>query len=272
MTTSNFTEIELEIINLKAIIDTLNNMINHEVLDLRDSSTFVEVYFKSYTHQKYFNIILVDFLSPLDNTLIGKKATCLEILQSICEKPLFNRDNSILLLKESTNTFSKWIDETIQVETWFPSIDKSASLNIKRRDFIYICGNISKHNFARLTRVAGKLFEILNQNGISINYHENLLILNDFFDKYHSNILTYLVSYLTEMLNDIRWGIHEYLLPEFNLSYKIDSVNALVYSYTYPKGVDSAFGKACYCDLMKDIKSSPWVRKFKAPEYFKMRF
>jgi hypothetical protein len=47
-----FSQIEKEVIFLKAVYELINAMVNYEVMDLVGAS----VVFKSITHQKYFNI------------------------------------------------------------------------------------------------------------------------------------------------------------------------------------------------------------------------
>src|SRR5215218_1142153 len=42
-----------------------------------------------------------------------------------------------------------------------------------------------------------------------------LLALADFYEKFHTDILNYHASTIAEFLNNIRWGIYEYLQPEF---------------------------------------------------------
>ena len=63
----NFTKIEKEVVYLKAIAEMIDAMVNHEVFDLLGADPNSQVLFRTTTHQQYFNIILVDLLSPLDN-------------------------------------------------------------------------------------------------------------------------------------------------------------------------------------------------------------
>lgn len=47
---------------------------------------------------------------------------------------------------------------------------------------------------------------------------EAALALEDFYRWFHDDILNYHASTIAEFLNNIRWGIYEYLQPEFQRS------------------------------------------------------
>ena len=153
----------MEVINLKAIVDTIDLIINPEVVQVNNR----QAYFKTETHQKFFNIILLDFLSPLDGNLSGQKMSCLEHLINICKNPNFNNQNSICLLKSTSTKFKSWLDKEIKVDFWIPSIGKQCKVKLQRKEFIKICGNISKHNFARLTREGKNLQSIIKEEWTS---------------------------------------------------------------------------------------------------------
>lgn len=267
-----FTNTELEAINLKAIVEAIDSMVNYEIIEIRGIDPESEVYFRSITHQKYFYIILVDFLSYFDKTLTDKQNSSLGLLKDICENSKFNHNNSISSLHKSIDIFKIWLDKEVKADLWFPTIERKIVLNITRYEFIKICGNISKHNFARLTRISKELILIFKRNHVNISFHESLLILNEFYEQFHMDILNYHGSNITEMLNNIRWGIHEYLLPEFKKSIKHNPDNPIMYEYTYPKEIVTDFAKSCYWDLMNIIRGIPYVKKFITTKYLKMRY
>ena len=76
------------------------------------------------------------------------------------------------------------------------------------------------------------------------------------------------------MVNNIRWGIHEYLLPEFNKSYRKDHYDkeGLSYSYDYPKNINDKFAKSCYWSLMNSVRAKPHIKKFKSTKLLKLRY
>ena len=268
-----FTATEKEVIILKAITELIDSMVNFEVFSLYGNDPHTSIGFQTMTHQQYFNIILLDFLSCFDEKVLGKKKSYLEAIKTICQFPNFNKNNSIKNLKISTEEFIIWLEQEVQVKTWLPSIDTETSLSIKRIEFIKICGNISKHNFTRLSRVAKELISILKRNAINISFEDSLLILDDFYEIYHFDIFNYHSSTIAEFLNNIRWGIYEYLLSEFHQSIDYEgNKHPKKYHYTYPKEINNNFTRNCYWDLMNKVRSKPYMRKFKVTRYLKMNY
>lgn len=265
-----FNDQEREVIHLKHIIETLDSILNHKVLELRGNDPDTTIYFHTEIHQKYFYIILLDFLSKSDQKLTGDNISGLDLLINIKENPPFDIDNSISELIATTKAFQSWINKEITVDVWLPTIENQCKVKLKREEFIKICGNISKHHFARLTKVSKQTQEILKRNEISISLEDSLLILNEFYERFHDDILNYHSSNIVEMLNNIRWGIHDYLLPEFNKSYEKDESDKMRYRYIYPRNIKNEFVKKCYWDLMNSIRAKPCIRKFESTKYLKM--
>lgn len=267
-----FQEQEHEVIYLKRLIETLDLILDHEVLELRGNDPDTEIYFHTATHQKYFYIIVLDFLSKPNQKLIGEDLSCLDLLINIQKNPYFDVDNSISKLTTATEAFQSWLNKEITVDVWLPIIDKQCNLKLKREEFIKICGNISKHNFASLTGVSDQIRKILKRNRIDLSLYNSLLTLNDFYERFHNDILIYHGSNIAEMLNNIRWGIHDYLLPEFKNSYKKDDSDRMRYAYTYPKNIKNEFARTCYWDLMNSIRTKPKLKKFKSNKYLKLSY
>jgi hypothetical protein len=269
-----YSEIEQEAINLEIINESIDSTVNYEVFEVRGDSTNSEIYFHTAIHQRFFNIILLDFLSNTDENLTGLKKSCLDILREICSNPRFNKDEkSIEKLRFPVDILKNWLEQQITVPTWLPSIDKNIKLNIRRIEFIKICGNISKHHFARLTKQTSKnLINIFKRNEIDITQKESLMILDDFYTRFHDDIFNYYGSILAEMINNIRWGIHEYLLPEFNRSILYDEETPFRYEYRIPRDIVTEFGKSCYFNLMNKTRSGPYVKRFEATNCLTQRY
>ena len=265
---------EKEVIFLKAIKELIDSIVNYEVLNLLLSNdSHSEIRFQSTTHQKYFNIILLDFLSCSDKKVLGERQSYLSAIRNICHSPNFNKNNSINNLALFTKEFIDWLEQVVQVKIWLPSVSTETFLSIKRIEFIKICGNISKHNFSRLSGVADGLMKIFKRNNIDISFEDSLLILDEFYERFHSDILNYHGSTIAEFLNNIRWGIYEYLQPEFQQSIVYEgSENPRKYHYTYPKEIKNNFAKSCYWGLMNEIRSKPYMEKFRVTRYLKMRY
>jgi len=120
-------------------------------------------------------------------------------------------------------------------------------------------GDICKHNYLRSIGVAHDLKAILNESGVSVDINEALLALADFYDRFHTDILNYHASTIAEYLNNIRWGIYEYLQPEFKRSIVWESQNLPKYRYTYPTVLRSEFAKSCCWELMNEVRSEPYM-------------
>lgn len=251
--------IEKEVIFLKSIKDFVDEMVNSEIMILLGDELNSEIRFNSITHQKFFNIILLDFLSCSDKNILGEKLSYLWALEKICENPNFNEDNSINNLDISTKEFIEWLEKEVIIEKiWLPSINLELDLSIKRIEFIKICGNISKHNFTRLSGVLNDLIKIFLKNKFTISEEEALLILNEFYELFHDSILEYHSSIIAEFLNNIRWGIYEYLQDKYKKS--------------IPKEIKNIFAKKCYYELMSYIRLKPHMKKFQVTKNLKMRY
>lgn len=268
----NFSSIEREVIFLKAVKELIDEMVNYELFDLNGSDPESQIMFHSITHQKFFNIILVDFLSRSDKKVIGEQQSYLSAIQSICQNSSFNENGSIKSLSCATNEFVSWLEQEIQAKIWLPSINTDAVLLIKRIEFLKICGNISKHNFSRLSGVANDVVKIFARNNINVDLEEALLVLAEFYDRFHTDILNYHSSTIAEFLNNIRWGIYEYLQPEFFRSIVWESENPPICTYTYPESIQNKFAKSCYWDLMNEVRSTPFIRRFRVTKWLKLRY
>lgn len=265
-------DIEEEVVLLRAIKELIDSMVNYEVLLLSGNDPDSEIMFESITHQRYFNIVLVDFLSRTDRKAPLKQKSCLAGLRSIVTNPSFNVDDSSGLLREATQEFKEWLDQEVEFEVWLPSIDIETTLQLSRVILLKMCGDISKHNILRSVGVAEELQKVLAASGFSVTLDGALLALADFYERFHTDILNYHSSTIAEFLNNLRWGIYEYLQPEFRRSIVCEAADPPMYRYAYPKGVSTKLAKACYWDLMNEVRSPPYVRRFKVTRWLKLRY
>lgn len=237
-------------------------MINAEVLELRTNGSSAQAIFKSSIHQRLFNILLVDFLSKSAVEITGRSISSLDALVEICETPMFNENESVKSLNTAVKRFGKWLQQEIAVEVWFPSINLNANLKVQRKEFITICGDISKHSFSRLGRRARDLIKIFERSGGKVTMEEALILLDEFYERFHTDIFSYHASHLVEQLNNITWGIKKYLHPQMQMS--LIRVDAALprYRYVYPKGLDTEFAKHCYRNLMNETSITPHIKRF----------
>jgi hypothetical protein len=283
----SLTPTEQEVIILMAVWEMINSMVKRQILEVVGTDPDSEIRFGTGVDQKLFNILMVDFLSPPNhenfNLPTVKKVnktdnTYLYYLSLICGKPCFAA-GSIQTLINSVEDFKNWLEKECTVDrVWFPSINVETNLTLKRIEFIKICGNISKHNFTRMDQDAKLIKEILEKNTtttgnkIKLDIFDALRVLPEFYDWFHSNIFNYHSSAIAEFLNNIRWGIYEYLQPEFNRSLIRDKNDPLKYSYTYPSDINNLFARSIYWDLMNNVRSKPYMEQFKVTKFLKMRY
>lgn len=270
----SLTVIEEEVVILKAIYELINSMVNFEMFSLSGVDPDSQAIIKSSTHQRLFNIFLVDLLSSTDNDKNAPiESKCyLTALNNVIESPSFNINNSIIELRGATKKFSDWLNMQVDVKIWLPSLYREATLNILRIDFLKICGDISKHNFLRLIRVAKKLMKLFEASGIHVDIKGAIHAIEDFYMRFHDDIFNYHCSTIAEFLNNIRWGIIEYLKPEYKRSYSKNINDSLSYSYDIPRDIQDELAKTCYWELMNQVRSPPSMRRFITTKYLKYRY
>lgn len=247
-------------------------MVNFEIIDLLGKDDELQVVFKTSVHQKYFNILLLDFLSDSNKKITGSSKPFLSSLRSICKQPSFIEVSSIGSLSIATEKFIHWLKGEAIVANWFPEIDTECDLLLKRKEYLKLCGIISKHNFSRLNHVVSIIQGLFKRNNIEISFDESLLLTENFFERYHSDILNYQGSLLVEFLNNIIWGIYEYMLPVLKRNLIKSDTEPPSYRFKYPNNVSNEFAQNCYWELMKKVQRKPYVRRFKATKYLKMRY
>jgi hypothetical protein len=182
-------DIEQALDKLRPIWELIDSMVNFEMLDLYGEDPNSSVLFETMTHQRFFNIILVDFLSLTDKSKRAfiKQTSYLGALKKISISPNFDIDGSVASPRKATHEFSDWLEQEIEVhKIWMPSINTETTLRLSRLSFLKMCGNISKHDFLRLIAVAEELKEILSRSGVSVELDEALLALEDFYRWFHT--------------------------------------------------------------------------------------
>ena len=221
----DYSEIEQEVIVLKAVWELIDDMVNNEMFVPITRTTEASLLPSTMTHQRLFNILLVDFLSTLNAASFGlaeppetsapSDKTYLYYLKRIVLRAQLNPMGANFL-RGPVEAFANWLEGECFIENvWLPSINVETNLRLKRIQFIRICGNIAKHSFASMSRNSKDIASVLKDNGINIDRDQRYLIIPEFYDWFHRNVLNYHISAIAEFLNNIRWGIYEYLRPEF---------------------------------------------------------
>lgn len=210
----------------------------------------------------------MDFLSPIDANIIGEKSSCLDLLSNIFLNQKLGSIESVEKLKEFTGKLQNWIKTEINIEKWFPDIDMECDLILSRKDILYICSNISKHNLGRLYTIAGKIRKIFRRSNVEVSLDDSLLLIYNFYEHFNDDVLNYHGSNIAEMLNNILWGIYGYLQLEFEGMLQKKQSKPFI----YPNNLKLKFAKECYWDLMSFFRTKPHIGKFRATKYLKMRY
>jgi hypothetical protein len=268
-----YTVAEKEVIGLCIALEAVGDMVNHALLELRDVSSYpgeVEVYFHTHIHQELFIIRLLDFVKEsVDSKLTGVSGSCITVLQSACSTCSFNKDDSVELLRRSVKELDDWLKTTRKMKLWLPTLDVEADIEVSRLDFIKISGNHFKHNLSRLTGVSKHISTILEKNGYSVPLEQIPLALDDFREHLQENYFIYYGTWLTELLNNVRWGLQLYLLPIFMASYAKDDPDDIRYHYEYPKEIKNDIPKQWFWRLMNNVRSQPYIKQFFGAHYLK---
>lgn len=257
---------ELEVITLKASLDMINDMVNHDMMNFFIMDEGSEIYFKSSIHASYFSILLVDFLS-IPTKFFSSEESYLKRLEKICKDPKLSRNSKSLA--NAVDSFDAWLLEEVDLKKHLPSLDLGGSdpLNMSRKELISMFGNISKHNFTNLTDKARKLKSILEKYDPRILMDECLLMLmKDIKDFSHDGFIPYHGSSLAEFLNNIRWGIYEYISPikSYILYDRMqESINTC-----FPE-IKNILAKHIFYELMGAVKYGPCIPKFQTSRYLK---
>lgn len=264
---------EIEAIGLCIALEAVGDIANRTLLELTDVPSFPgesEVRFPSLVHQQLFLARLLDFAKESgDASLTGVKGSCLSVLQAACESKCFDQSNSVASLKESTAALVNWLEAKTPLKLWLPSLNLEAILNVSRIEFLYISGNQAKHNLSRLTGLSKRIRCLLKDHGHNVALDQVPLALDDFREHLQEDYFSYYGTWLTELLNNVRWGLQEYLMPTFEASLKRMPENHIVYTYEYPTAIANSVPRAWFWRLMNNVRSGPYLKRFEGAHYLK---
>jgi hypothetical protein len=256
--------LEEEIVFLKAIREMIDSLVNRELLVLEGGESDTRVSFRSGAHKRLFNATLLDFLCGEARGAPLREGTYLGALQAIADQPGFSVDDSVAPLRAAVHGFLDWLGEDVEADVFLSSTNTRAALRMSRLDLLALCGDLSRRDILRSMGVAEELRYMLADGGTRIGTKDALLALDDFHERFHAAALDAHVGAIAEHLNGIRWGIHEYLQPEYRRSLVWEAKNYPTYRYVPPEGVTSGFAEQCFWELMEGTREEPRVRRFAA--------
>lgn len=280
---------EREAIILNGAWEMIDGMVNWAIFEKTEQTVMSNLWFPTSQHRQLFLILLADFLSqtrrfsgkpvplglqepPRDTT--PANLTFLFHLRQVCERPILGTDTSGL--SAAVEQFAEWLEREFVTEgVNLHGIDTVIDLRVSRLQYIRICGDIAKHNLARLEANAKRLRDLLAAAGKLISQSEAYLTIPSFNEWFADNIFIYHASHIAEHLNNIRWEIYHYLQPEFRRSWhRKEGWTDLfpMYGYHVPAEIAEPIAYAMYWDAMNRSRSVPYVQRFTIPEYSKSEY
>jgi hypothetical protein len=282
-------EIEQECIILNSVWEMIDGMVNWGMFVKHDRATPTNMMFETSQHRRLFIILLGDFLSqlrafkgepiPLGLTAAPSNArpsdlTFLYYLRQVCAKPYLASEANAL--SAHVEAFAAWLEVEFTADgVNLGDIDIVASLHVSRYRYIKMCGDIAKHNLARLSTNVRHLRALLEAAGHPVGEQQGYLAVENFFDWFHDDIFVYHSSQIAEFLNNIRWAIYDYLRQEFARSWHLTeraTPDFPIYAYRYPDGCAEPVARAMYWDVMNRVRAKPSVHRFIVSESLKQRY
>jgi hypothetical protein len=282
-------DIEREAIILNHAWGMIDNMVNWANFVKNNLSEPTYLLFETGEHARLFIILLGDFLSqiganmkesvPFDLNRVPSNArpsdrTFLFHLRKVCNGPKLGTET--LPLSQVVEGFASWLEaEFIAKGVNLGAIGLVADLPITRIRYLKLCGDIAKHNLARLNVDVGILRKLLKAAGHDVSEQEAYLAVEGFYQWFQDDVFNYHSSQIAEFLNNIRWSMFEYLQPEFERSWHLTdeaTTDFPAYGYRVPPEVTEPAARAMYWDLMNRVRSKPYVQRFVVNDYLKRRY
>jgi len=264
---------ERETIGLCVCLEAIGDIVNHALLTYREVSSYpgeAEILFRSHVHRDLFLIRLLDFAGEgVDKNLTGVSGSCMDVLRSACDTKHFDIGGSVIDLKDAVEALDSWLGQKKQMLLWLPTLNTNAKISVTRLDFLKISGNHSKHNLSRLTGVSRNVSKLLAEHGYPVAEELIPLALDDFREHLSENYFIYYGTWLSELLNNIRWGLQRYLTPTFAQTYKLADDDSEMYRYEYPEEIQLDVPRQWFWRLMNNVRTRPYLKKFKGAHYLK---
>lgn len=265
---------EQESIYLYSILDIVNSMVNHGMMELSGDAECTTIRFRNPEAAKLFNIYLRDLLSRVDRSALKPRRSYIGALLEVCESPAFS-SMSVDGLRKSVHSLKSWMDNVIHVDVYFSNLNTTRNIKITRMEYIKICGDISTHNITRLWQDVTRIKDMLSASGVELDENSMAHSVQDFHVRFYDDIFMYHSSWIAEMLNSIRHDVFYYLKTEFERSYQLlptDETGLTRYRFDVPSAIKSDFGRHCYWELMNFVRGGLHMPRFVASKYVKMRY
>jgi len=107
----------------------IDDTVNFVMMSISGTDPDSQVTFKSETHLRLFNIMLVDFLSATGKRGPINPTSYMSALQTIVNEPNLDQEDSVKTLRLAVTDFLQWLDTEVDVEVWLPSINTETTPN-----------------------------------------------------------------------------------------------------------------------------------------------
>jgi hypothetical protein len=262
-----------EAIGICIALEGIDDIVNHALLNLIDVSAYpgeAEVRYKSHVHQEIFLVRLLDFVNEGgESSLTGIKGSCLDVLIAACDSKAFDSGGSVSALRDAVDALSSWLNAETTFRMWLPTLEIDATLTVSRMEFLFILGNHVKHNLSRLTGVSKRVVMLLERNGYSVKLEQVPLALDDFREHLQEDYFVYYGTWLTELLNNVRWGLQDYLHASFQRAYTKITGEDLRYTYNFPDSITDPVSRVWFWRLMNNLRREPYLKRFTGARYMK---
>ena len=208
---------EREAIILNCAWEMIDDMVNWAIFEKTEQTVLSNLWFPTSQHRQLFLILLADFLSqtrgfsgrpiplglqepPRDTT--PTNLTFLFHLRQVCARPILGTDASEL--SAAVEQFAAWLEREFVTEgVNLYSIDTVTNLELSRLQYIRICGDIAKHNLARLEANVKRLRDLMAVAGNPISESEAYLAIPSFNEWFADNIFIYHASHIAEKVGHL---------------------------------------------------------------------
>lgn len=272
--TSTLTPIEREAIGLCICCEAITNLVNHAMLlftPVTSEPGEMEVRFHTGVHRSLFLIRLLDFLSEKGSAaLLGEKASCLDVLEQAAALRQLSPGHAGDDLAKAVSAMKDWLEASIVPTFWLPTIDLNVHLTVTHHQLLRISGNQAKHNPSRLSAVSQEVQALLAERGHQVPIDMIPFVLGDLREHLSENHFIYYATWITELLNDIRWGIQTYLAPVYARSYRSNPDIPFHYRFEAPAGITAKSNTHMWFhDLMNQVRAKPIIPRFRASRFLR---
>ena len=162
----------------------------------------------------------IEIIAGVNKELIPSKDpqdNLLTLIQRIAASPLLSQDTeNVARLSRQSQEFLDWLDYEFVYDIYSANIAKNVSVNLSRRDVLYLAGNRCKHVLTRSNHIFEKLIKRYRASGLVVAPDEETSVLYDIDAWLFDDFCSYHFTKLCELCSNLYLAIVEYVRPEHN--------------------------------------------------------